>query len=236
MRITLSLLRIAGSLTSLPSVPIIRDGFTASGQHPEDTNMRTISAFKSKFGWVWLAATFMLLAGCASSPSIRTDYDHTIDFSRYRTYAFFNPLGIENPNYSSIYGSIFRDAISREMESRGYTMSDNPDLLINVSGRLQQKTKVTATADPYMAGGYYGYRRGAYGAWGGYGYGTTTQVSNYSEGTVNVDIVDRAEKRMVWEGVAVGRVRENRTSEQTRDAIYSVIREMFSAYPFRAGQ
>lgn len=198
--------------------------------------MQTRSVLKSLSRWASLAATAMLIAGCASGPKIQSDYDHTADFSQFKTYAFFNPMGIENPNYSSIYGSIFRDAISKEMESRGYRMSDNPDLLINVSGRLQDKTTVTTTADPYMAGGYYGYRRGAYGAWGGYGYGTTTHVSNYTEGTINVDIVDRAAKRMVWEGVAVGRVQDSRTNEETRQKIYAGIQEMFAAYPFRAGQ
>jgi hypothetical protein len=186
--------------------------------------------------WVTLTIAALLLASCASGPAIETDYDHTVDFTKYRTYGFFNPMGIENPNYSSIYGAIFRDAIGKEMDSRGYVQSDNPDLLINVSGRLQEKTKVTTTSDPYMAGGYYGYRRGMYGAWGGYNYGTTTHVSNYTEGTVNVDIVDRAAKRMVWEGVAVGRVKEDRTTEQRRQAIYAGIKEMFAAYPFRAGK
>ena len=183
-----------------------------------------------------LAFIATLLAGCASGPRIQSDYDHTIDFSQYRTYNFFNPMGIESPNYSSIYGSIFRDAIGKEMASRGYTLSDNPDLLINVSGRLQDKTKVTTTSDPYMAGGYYGYRRGAYGAWGGYGYGTTTHVSNYTEGTINVDMVDREQKRMVWEGVAVGRVNDKNTNDEKRANIYAGIKEMFAAYPFRAGQ
>lgn len=183
-----------------------------------------------------LSASALLLTACASKPTIQSDYDHTINFSQYSTFGFFNPMGIENPNYSSIYGSIFRDAISREMESRGYTMSDNPDLLINVSGRLQDKTKVTTTSDPYMSGGYYGYRRGRYGAWGGYGYGTTTHVSNYTEGTINVDMVDRVQKRMVWEGVAVGRVNEKNTNEQTRANIHSGIKEMFAGYPFRAGK
>ena len=183
-----------------------------------------------------LAFIATLLAGCASGPRIQSDYDHTIDFSQYRTYNFFNPMGIESPYYSSIYGSILRDAIGKEMASRGYTLSDNPDLLINVSGRLQDKTKVTTTSDPYMAGGYYGYRRGAYGAWGGYGYGTTTHVSNYTEGTINVDMVDREQKRMVWEGVAVGRVNDKNTNDEKRANIYAGIKEMFAAYPFRAGQ
>jgi len=198
--------------------------------------MYTNPVFKKLSRLLSLCVAALLVASCASKPNIETDYDPTIDFSQYKTYAFFNPMGIENPNYSSIYGSIFRNAISKEMESRGYTQSDNPDLMINVSGRLQDKTRVTTTSDPYMAGSYYGYRRGAYGAWGGYGYGTTTHVSNYTEGTVNVDIVDRAQKRMVWEGVAVGRVKENRTSEETRTNIQAGIKEMFAGYPFRAGQ
>jgi hypothetical protein len=198
--------------------------------------MLTNSFFNKMSRFVLLSVAVVLLASCASKPTIETDYDHSIDFSQYTTYGFFNPMGIENPNYSSIYGSIFRAAISKEMESRGYKMSDNPDLMINVSGRLQDKTKVTTTSDPYMGGGYYGYRRGAYGAWGGYGYGTQTHVSNYTEGTVNVDMVDRAMKRMVWEGVAVGRIDEKRTNEESRANIHAGIQEMFAGYPFRAGQ
>lgn len=198
--------------------------------------MQTSSVFKKLINLGLLAVAAMLIASCASKPTIETDYDHSVDFSQYKTYAFFNPMGIENPNYSSIYGSIFREAISREMESRGYVKSDNPDLLINVSGRLQEKTKVTTTSDPYMSGGYYGYRRGAYGAWGGYGYGSQTHVSQYTEGTVNVDMVDRMQKRMVWEGVAVGRVNEKRTNEETRTNINNGILEMFAGYPFRASQ
>ncbi len=198
--------------------------------------MHTHSIFRKFSRFAVLASAAILLASCASKPTIESDYDHTIDFSQYKTYGFFSPMGIENANYSSIFGSIFRDAISKEMESRGYTVSDNPDLMINVSGRLQDKTKVTTTSDPYMHGGYYGYRRGAYGTWGGYGYGTSTHVSQYTEGTINVDMVDRAQKRMVWEGVAVGRVNEKKSGDETREGIYTGITEMFAGYPFRAGQ
>ena len=198
--------------------------------------MQSNSVFKKFSRMVLLAAATVVLASCASKPTIESDYDHTVDFTQFKTYNFFSPMGIENPSYSSLWGSVFRQAIGKELESRGYTQSDNPDLMINVSGRLQDKTKVTTTSDPYMGGGYYGYRRGHYGAWGGYGYGTSTHVSNYTEGTINVDMVDRAMKRMVWEGVAMGRVNESNTSEERRQVINSAIQEMFAAYPFRAGQ
>ena len=49
-------------------------------------------------------------------------------------------------------------------------------------------------------------------------------------------MVDRAQKRMVWEGVAVGRINEKTTNEERRANIYAGIQEMFAAYPFRAGQ
>jgi hypothetical protein len=180
-------------------------------------------------------ATAALLSACASGPEIMSDYDRSVDFSEYRTYNFFNPMGIENPNYSTIYGSIFREALSREMNARGYRMADNPDLLLNVSARLQDKTEVRTYADPYPAG-YYGYRRGYYDPWMGYSYGTSTHVSQYTEGTVNVDMVDANAKRMVWEGVAVGRVKEGRSNEQIREAINNGVAKMFENYPFRAAQ
>jgi hypothetical protein len=198
--------------------------------------MQTNSISRNFARLVLLTGIAMLLASCASKPTIESDYDHTIDFSKYKTYAFYTPLGIENPNYSSIYGSIFRDAIGKEMNNRGYRQSDNPDLLINVSGNMKDKTKVTTTSSPHYGGGYYGYRGGRYGAWGGYGYGNSTHVSNYTEGTINVDMVDREQKRMVWEGVAVGRVNEKNTPDETRANIYAGLQEMFSGYPFRAGQ
>ena len=182
-----------------------------------------------------ILAAAALLSACASGPEIMSDYDHSIDFSQYRTYNFFNPMGIENPNYSTIYGAVFRDAISREMNARGYQLVDDPDLLLNVSAQLQDKTKVTTYNDPYPMG-YYGYRRGYYDPWMGYGYGTTTHVSQYTEGTVNVDMVDARGKRMVWEGVAVGRLKENRSNEEIRQAISDGVAKMFEGYPFRAGQ
>jgi len=177
----------------------------------------------------------LVLSACSSGPEIKADYDPSVDFSEYRTFNFYKPMGIENPNYSSLLGQMFRESITRQMEQRGYTLSDDPDLLMNVSASLEDKTRVTTYNDPMM-GGYYGYRRGFYDPWYGYGYGSSTHVSQYTEGTVNVDMVDADARRMVWEGVAVGRVDEDQSNEEVRAAITEGVAEMFNAYPFRAGQ
>jgi len=185
---------------------------------------------------ITLLATITLVTGCGSTTKIQSDYDPSVDFSQFKTYAYYSPMGIENPNYSSLLGQMFRDAIDAQMLSRGYVISANPDLLINVSARLEDKTKVTTMSDPMMGGGYYGYRDDMYDPWGGYGYGTSTHVSQYTEGTVNVDMVDIDQKRMVWEGVAIGRINEKEKSGELRQDIMDGVAEMFTNYPFRAGQ
>ncbi len=185
---------------------------------------------------------FLLLVGlltliaCASGPEIQSDYDPDVDFSQYKTFGFFSPMSIEGEGYSTLFGRQFRESIGRELRARGYVESDNPDLSINVSARLQEKTKVTTTSDPMMMGGYYGYRRGYYDPWMSYGYGTSTNVSQYTEGTINVDLVDMSQKRMVWEGVAIGRLKEGRSNAEVRTAIDQGVTTMFAGYPFRAGQ
>jgi len=189
---------------------------------------------KISFGLMLVAVA--LVTACASKPTIQSDYDRSIDFSQYKTYGYFNPMGIENPNYSSLLGQLFRDAIDAQMQARGYVRSDNPDLLFNVSARLEEKTQVTTMTDPMMYGGYYGYRGGLYAPWGGYGYGTTTQVSQYTEGTVNIDMVDPRLKRMLWEGVAIGRVSGKKKGAELRQEIMDGVAEMFTGYPFRASQ
>jgi hypothetical protein len=190
---------------------------------------------KKPFKFITTLLTFALLTGCSSGPKIHSDYDPSVDFSQYKTYGYYSPMGIENPNYSSLLGQMFRDAIDAQMLPRGYTKSNDPDVLINVSAKLQDKTRVTTMSDP-MYGGYYDYRGGLYDPWGGYGYGTSTHVSQYTEGTVNVDMVDVKQKRMIWEGVAIGRVDDKESNPELREDIHSGVAEMFENYPFRAGQ
>ena len=176
----------------------------------------------------------VFLAACASTPDIRTDYDHTANVNAYKTYGFYKPMGIEGENYSTIFGATFRAAISSQMNALGYTESATPDLLFNVSAQMEEKLKVTQTSGPNY--GYYGYRTGFYQPWGSYGWNNQTYVSQYTEGTVNVDMVDRAQKRMVWEGVAIHRVNPKLTNAEVRERIDSGVAEMFKGFPFKAAQ
>ncbi|CCH10306.1 DUF4136 domain-containing protein [Achromobacter xylosoxidans] len=173
-----------------------------------------------------------ILAACASSPAIKSDYDRQADFSRYRTFGYMSPLGTDKAGYSTLLTERLKDATRGQMEMRGYVYdAANPDLLVNFNGKLQQKTQVTEAPPPPM-GPYYGYRSGFYGGWPGYGWGDT--VYQYTEGTLNIDLVDARRKQMVWEGVAVGEVQNPDTATSSQN-IDKAVAGIFAKYPFRAG-
>ena len=176
------------------------------------------------------------LTGCSSGPNIMSDHDRNADFGSYHTYNFMEGAGPENSSYQSFFSQYMVEAITIEMEKRGYAKSDNPDLLLNFNAILQDKTKIRTTSapPPMMHGGYYGYRGGAYGAWGGYGYGTETHVSQYTEGTFNIDIVDAKKHQLVWEAVGVGKVTEKALAN-LEEGVQRGVPNFFSLYPYRAG-
>ena len=116
-----------------------------------------------------LVAAAALAGGCASGPDVRGDYDRAADFGKYKTYNFLAAAGGNAAEFQSISQQIMQQAASREMEARGYTKSDNPDLLLNFKGKLEEKTDIQSTPAPYY-GPSYGYR-----GWGGAPYGAFIQ-------------------------------------------------------------
>ena len=59
-------------------------------------------------------------------------------------------------------------------------------------------------------------------------------MRQYTEGTLNIDVVDARKKQLVWEGVAVGTVGRVKP-EQRGERIDAAVAAIFAAYPYRAG-
>ena len=171
--------------------------------------------------------------GCAST-SIRSDYDASADWAQYETYDFYPDAGPDAGQYQSFFTRYMIEAITLQMENRGYVRSDDPDLLVNFNARLEDRTQVTTSPGPSM-GMYYGYRRGFYSPWAGYGFATETTVSQYTEGTFNIDVVDARRRQLVWEAVGNGRVTQSDV-ENMEQRVREGVPEFFETFPSRAGQ
>jgi hypothetical protein len=181
-------------------------------------------------------AVSILLGACASKISVRSDQDPNADFSRYSTWNFFDELGIEGGYNSPVFGELFREAIFEEMSARGYRLSTSPELRVNVSIRTDEKVKVTTQTAPYMSGAYY---RGLYGPYHGsafgVGVGTVSRATEVTEASVFIDLVDRSNDRLVWQGVAVAEANE-KTAQNLREAIFTAVDRVFELYPHVAAQ
>lgn len=175
----------------------------------------------------------LLLQACASGPKIHVDSDPSVQVSNYSTFGFFPTLGTDQQGYGSITSQRLKSATRARLEALGYVYSEtNPDVLVNFGARLDDKLRVSSVpSGPTMGMGYYGYRGGMYGAWGGY---SETMVDQYTEGTLTIDVVDTKLDRLVWQGTAIGRVTE-KTRENLAAAIDAVVAEILASYPPRSG-
>ena len=183
--------------------------------------------------WLLAALLLALLAACATGPRISSDSDPLADFSAYRTFAYYSPLAIEREGYASLVSGRMKAAARAEMEARGYRYSEeDPDLWLNINAYMQRRTDVSTIPDVDYAY-YYSYRHRGYVAVP-YWHDRTT-VHRYTEGTMNIDLVDAERNALVWEGIAVGRVTRNQDAAARDAAIDATIRDIFAAYPHRAG-
>lgn len=181
----------------------------------------------AKLLWATLPLIFVL-SGCETSPTIQSNTEQNTDFTRYRTFAFLDKLTPKGQQYSTLTGKYLRLAISEELRRRGLSESEDADLLVGFYVHTQEKIESHTT--PSTSVGYYGYRS-RYGY--GWGVGTETRVTQYTEGTLNIDVVDRARKQLIWEGIAIGRLKK-KAPENLQQRINDVVTLIFEEYPLAA--
>jgi len=184
-------------------------------------------------GSMVVAASLVLSACAAPKIKTRSQTDPNVNLSSYRTYGFVSEPGTNRSGYSTPITGYFKSAVTREMNARGYTYSeDSPDLLINFNTNAREQVDIRSTPSMSYGYGYYGYRGGMYASGPMYG-GTDVSTVRYKQGTANIDVVDAAKKQLVWEGVAEGKITDE-MMKNPQATIDGVITDMFAEYPVKA--
>jgi hypothetical protein len=173
----------------------------------------------------------VMLSACATGPTIRSQTNPAVDPSAYQTFAFFSPLATDRAGYESVLTARLKEATRRNLEAKGFVYSEsNPDLLVNFFANIEDRQEIRTT--PGSPVGYYGYRSGLYGGWGGY-YGvrsTEIETVNYKAGTLTIDLVDPAARVLIWQGQAEGRV-SSKARKNPGPAIDAVVADIMSTLP-----
>jgi hypothetical protein len=167
-----------------------------------------------------LPVLFLFILGSCSSLRVNSDYDKSVDFSQYKTYAF-HKRGVDRVEISGLDKKRILNAIDAELSKKGMTKSENPDLLVNIFTQERERVDV----NQFYAGWGYGWGWG----WNPYLWGGRTYVSSYVEGTLYIDLIDAKKKELVWEGEGVGYLTENRKKKES--LINAFVAKILAQFP-----
>jgi hypothetical protein len=183
----------------------------------------------------------LLLAACTSGPpKPNVDYKQDYDFSQVRKIAFYKNSGQvsgDNPlQLSDIQRGRIDEALAWALDNRGYQIVEDAsqaDLLMSWHLVTQHKTDVRTYQSPSYGmsyGRYGGYNRySAYNCWNCRPTHTDVRVSNYTEGTFIVDMIDPGMRKSVWRGVTQSKLKGEATSDQGK--YNEAATAMFATFP-----
>ena len=149
------------------------------------------------------------------------DYDNDADFSQFSSYNFTEKalkLPINDLNRKRLIA-----AINNELANKGFSQSDNPDVLIDIHVTADRKQTATATTNYYGRG--YRYR------WGGGFSSTNIDVYDYIEGTIFIDLISTESNQLVWQGRGVGTISQDVKPEKREKRINKAVAKIFRNYP-----
>jgi uncharacterized protein YcfL len=172
---------------------------------------------------VLLVFSVLLLTSC-SSVKVVSDYDAKVDFTKYKTFAFFKP-GIDKAKISDLDKKRILRAIESELLALGFTKSETPDMLVSIFTKSREKVNVNQNQNNFG----YGYGWG-WNPWMMNGMNNNVNISQYTEGTLFIDFIDTEKKELVWQGIGTGALRmENRDKKEER--INEFVKEIISRFP-----
>jgi uncharacterized protein DUF4136 len=141
-----------------------------------------------------LAGVALAVAGGAWAQDVKVDYDKAANFGAIKTFS----LKIGTSWGNQISEKRVTDEITQALTEKGWKPAPEgqADAQVVLHGATQTKKSLNTF---YSGMGGYGYR--GWGGMGGTGTATTTE-SEYTVGTLVVDIFGAKEKNLLWRGIA----------------------------------
>lgn len=121
---------------------------------------------------------------------IKTDYDHSTNFSQYKTYSW-----IKVQAGDSLWADRIQQDVDAQLAAKGWTRVPSDG---NASVSAFRSTKNDQTLNTFYDGLGGGWGRRGFGG-GGFGLATTT-ADVTKVGTLVVDIFDSQSKQLLWRG------------------------------------
>jgi hypothetical protein len=168
---------------------------------------------------IFASIGIVLLSATASlAQQVKTDYDRSADFSRYKTYSW-EKVQTQDP----LWVNRIKEAVNAELTAKGLTpVASGGDVAIIAIEMTQNQQSLNTFYDNF--GGGWG-RRGGF---GGFGNATTT-TENYKVGTLVVDLFDAKTKNLIWRGSSSDTLSDK--SDKNIKNLDKGVKKMFDHFP-----
>jgi hypothetical protein len=163
----------------------------------------------------------LIVISSALAQKVNVDWDKTVNFSSFKTYAWAEGTPAQNP----LMAERIVNQIDAQLAAKGLQKveaSAGPDLVVIYhAGRDTQTQMNTIDTGMYGTG------------WGRWGYGgmgsSTTYVDTILVGQLIVDIGDVKNKKYIWRGTANATIPDK--PEKGEKLITKAVTKMFQKYP-----
>jgi hypothetical protein len=165
-----------------------------------------------------------LVVTSCSSVRVATDYERSTNFDEFKTFAFFKP-GIDKAEINDIDKRRILRAIETELLAKGFTKSEDPDLLVSIFTKSNQRVDVY---NNYWGAGAWGWGWGGFGPGWGWGW-NQPMVSTRTEGVLYIDLINAKKKELIWQGQGKGYL--SRNMERKEERIKEFVNKVLSQFP-----
>ena len=175
------------------------------------------------------ALTVLCLAAAplARAADVKTDYDHSANFSQYHTYSW-GDVKTDDP----LYVNRIKDEVNRDLQAKGWQMvPSGGSAMVFANGSVKNEQEIE-TYYNNLGGGWgrgFGFR-GFGGGFGGGGFGeATSNTVNQPVGHLVLDIFDSSNHNLLFRGIADNDL-SNKSDKNTKN-LDKNIDKMFKAFP-----
>lgn len=172
------------------------------------------------------ALAVLAMVACAPTLAVQSDFDRTASFDNLRTFAWApapNRTARDSRGSNPLLADRIRDSIEASMQARGFRKADGgtPDMLIAYYAAIETKLDVDEVDQLY--------------GWRGRWTLTTTEVREYEQGTLVIDIADARTNRAVWRGWGEGVVNRSTNPETNQQRLRDAVDRILEAFPPAGG-
>ncbi len=170
---------------------------------------------------VGLLSLLLTFTACSSIKTY-TDYDNTVSFNTYKSYAFYDNM---NTGLDSLNQARFTQALTTTLAQKGIEVSTTPDFKINFYSKLEEVTRQQNI----------GIGIGSYGAHVAGNVTTGIPIRSTKKVLrITIEFADAKTNTLLWESVVEGKYKSGRTPEQRITFYQKMAEKALAEYPPKA--